>query len=101
MRKGNETTKVTALLDVSEQAASVLRDMYTLKLLTPEDVETDFTVDERGKKKLAVRMVEAKEKIEICSKMVSGLLERGVTVFQWGGPTGDGKQWNLCEFYYE
>lgn len=99
MRK--ETTKVTALLDVSEQAGAVLRDMYTLKLVSPENVEIEFTVDERGKKILAVRMVEVKEKIELCSEMVAGLLERGVTVFQWGGPTEDGKKWNLCKFYYE
>ncbi len=99
MRK--ETTKVTALLDVSEQAGAVLRDMYTLKLVSPENVEIEFTVDERGKKILAVRMVEAKEKIEVCSEMVAGLVKRGVTVFQWGGPTEDGKQWKLCKFYYE
>ena len=101
MRKETETTKVTALLDVSEQAASVLRDMYTLKLLTPKDVETDFTVDERDKKILAVRMVEAKDKIEVCSKMVAGLLKRGVIVHQCINPTKDGKQSMLCEFYYE
>ena len=101
MSKGNETTKVTALLDVSEQAASVLRDMYTLKLLTPEDVEMEFTVDEQDKKILAVRIVGTAENINVCSKMVAGLLKRGVTVFQYGRQTEDGKQCKLCHFYYE
>ena len=101
MGKKNEATKVTSLLDVAGQAASVLEYLYTLKVLTPEEVETKFTVDEAGKKILCVRTVETKEKIETCSKMVAGLLEKGVTVFQWSGPAEDGKQWLLCKFYYD